>query len=139
MSKTDRRAKVTPETMEESRKLLELWKARDHPGQAVFGEKYGIGNQSAVGQFLRGEVPLSLKAAKGFAEGLGCRIEDFSQRLAAKAAGYAGVVTAEELSPEAAAIALEIDRLASADRGRVLRLCRGIIDMARDGRDASSG
>lgn len=50
----------------------------------MFGEQFEIGNQSAVGQFLRGEAALSLKAAKGFALGLGCPISAFSKRLAAE-------------------------------------------------------
>ena len=70
---------------EEARRLKEIWDAADparRGTQAEFGEAHLIGNQSAVGQFLRGETPLSLKAAKGFAKGLACKIADFSPRLA---------------------------------------------------------
>ncbi len=80
-----RKAKVTDEHREEARRLRELWDTRLHETQAIFGERYAIGGQSAVGQFLRGEVPLSLGAARGFAEGLGCQIADFSPRLAKQA------------------------------------------------------
>lgn len=78
-----RKVKITPETQEESLRLRAIWDgAQGRPNQAAFGEMYDIGNQSAVGQFLRGETPISLKAAVGFAKGLGCEIQDFSPRLA---------------------------------------------------------
>lgn len=70
---------------EEGRLLMAIWNAvplTERGYQADFGEKYEIGNQSAVGQFLRGDTPLSLKAARGFAKGLNCQIADFSPRLA---------------------------------------------------------
>ena len=82
MQSKGRKAKVTAENKEEARRLAKLWEEKKHHTQAVFGETYGVGNQSAVGQFLRGEVPLSMKAAAGFAKGLGCEISDFSPRLA---------------------------------------------------------
>lgn len=70
---------------EEARRLREIWgkvDASQRGTQADFGEAHSVGNQSAVGQFLRGKTALSLKAAKGFAKGLGCQIADFSPRLA---------------------------------------------------------
>ncbi|MHB8947538.1 MAG: hypothetical protein ACYC4S_00555 [Rhodoferax sp.] len=85
MKKVGRQAVDEAIVAEESRLLSAIWygtPAKDRGSQAVFGEKLEIGNQSAVGQFLRGESPLSLKAAKGFAKGLGCRIAEFSPRLA---------------------------------------------------------
>jgi len=77
---------ITPETMAESARLKVLWDNReDKLSQAEFGEKYEIGNQSAVSQFLNGKVQLNLKVALSFAEGLGCQISDFSIRLAKEA------------------------------------------------------
>lgn len=81
---TVRKARVTEEHREEARRLRAIWDATPHDTQAVFGEKYGIGNQSSVGQFLHGTVPLSMKAASGFATGLGCSVADFSPRLDGK-------------------------------------------------------
>lgn len=78
---SENKPKVTPETLEESLRLKAIWDSTKHPGQAVFGEEFGIGSQSAVGQFLRGERPLSLKAAIGFSKGLKCNLSDFSPRL----------------------------------------------------------
>lgn len=89
-NKTARRGKIEPVHLEESRRLREMWdqtkelREADEAGtQAAFGEKYGIGNQAAVGFFLNGKTALSFKAAKGFAKGLRCNIADFSPRLAA--------------------------------------------------------
>lgn len=87
---------MTEETLEEARLLRLLWDERPHPGQAEFGERYEIGNQSAVGQFLRGQTPLSLKAAAGFAAGLSCSIVDFSPRLADQAKSYADLSGLDE-------------------------------------------
>jgi transcriptional regulator with XRE-family HTH domain len=108
-----RRAKVTPETQEEARKLRELWDSRSHPSQAEFGEIYGIGNQSAVSQFLRGQAPLSMKAAYGFSQGLGCQIEDFSPRLAQEAAQIGGMVAGGRMLPEMAQLVAAAERLTS--------------------------
>ncbi|MDR0204953.1 MAG: hypothetical protein LBJ40_22710 [Delftia acidovorans] len=88
---TNRKAIVTDEHRQEALLLADLWERLPHTSQAVFGEQYGIGSQSAVGQFLRGDTPLSLKAAAGFAEGLGCKIRDFSPRLAEQAIHFAGL------------------------------------------------
>jgi hypothetical protein len=82
MNLRNKKAKVTPETVAEAQALSELWNSRSHPSQAVFGETFEIGNQSAVGQFLRGDIPLSPKAAFGFAKGLSCSVADFSPRIA---------------------------------------------------------
>lgn len=86
---TNRKAIVTDEHRQEALLLAELWERLPHASQAVFGEQHGVGSQSAVGQFLRGDTPLSLKAAAGFAEGLGCKIKDFSPRLAEQAIQFA--------------------------------------------------
>jgi hypothetical protein len=89
---TERRpkqSKVTAEHEEEARKLLVIWK-REQPRLATlgygtqesFGLEFKIGNQAAVGFFLNGKTPLSPKAAVAFARGLGCKVADFSPRLA---------------------------------------------------------
>lgn len=131
MTKGDRRAKVTQETKDEAAKLAALWATKSHPSQAEFGETYGIGNQSAVGQFLRGETPLSLKAARGFAIGLACRIDDFSPRLAQEAAAIATSVSTEPLKPEVVALSAAINQLPKAQRDWVLRTTLDAIELAR--------
>lgn len=76
-----RRAVVTEDHKAESARLLAIWNSKKHGSQAEFGELFQIGSQSAVAQFLSGKAPISLKAARGFAKGLGCKIGDFSPRL----------------------------------------------------------
>jgi len=83
---------ITDLNREESRRLRELWGARkERITQAEFGQIYGIGSQAAVGQFLNGHAAISLKAARGFAKGLGCEISAFSERLAREAASLGEV------------------------------------------------
>ena len=99
-------SKLTDENREESAKLKALYEKAGHGmSQEKFGQTYGIGNQGAVWQCLNGRgMPISLKAAQGFAKGLNCKIEDFSPRLAA----YAQTV-ADSLddAPESAPAATE--------------------------------
>lgn len=91
MSETGaRRGKVTDEHREEARLLKAIWdrtyadrKKSNLHTQGAFGAEYDIGGQAVVGFFINGHTALSLKAAKGFALGLGCQISDFSPRLAA--------------------------------------------------------
>ena len=89
---TNKRGKVTDEHRQEAARLRSLWDRRNAERrdagqprltQEAFGAEFGIGNQAAVGFFLNGKTALSIKAAAGFARGLGCRIGDFSPRLAA--------------------------------------------------------
>lgn len=84
-----KRGKVSVENVEEAKRLRKIWDAKrdersaDEAGsQEAFGAKYGIGNQAAVGHFLNGKTALSMKAALGFARGLGCQVAEFSPRLA---------------------------------------------------------
>lgn len=83
---SDINRKVTDENRAEARRLRAIWDAAKARGavssQEKFGADYGIGGQAAVWQFLSGKTPLSAKAAAGFAEGLGCKVADFSPRLA---------------------------------------------------------
>lgn len=86
----NRRGRVTAEHTEEARLLRAIWQAKKAELEAsgvgtqeAFGDRYGIGNQAAVGFFLNGKTALSAKAAAGFARGLGVPISSFSPRLAA--------------------------------------------------------
>jgi phage repressor protein C with HTH and peptisase S24 domain len=131
-----RKTRVTSEHREEARRLKVIWDSRAKLSQDEFGAQFEIGNQSAVGQFLRGVTPLSPKAARGFASGLGCLIDDFSPRLAAEAAknaaasgriGTSASVTVrpvstykslDELPPESTVLITRIDITLSAGSGR---------------------
>lgn len=97
MTTEHRKAIVTDEHRAEAAALRRLWEAAKAAGniasQKDFGERFDIGNQNAVSQFLNAKTPLSLKAARGFAAGLKCEIPDFSVRLAAEADANAQFAT----------------------------------------------
>ena len=104
---TTKRAIVTEEHKAEAQALRAIWERAKPSSQKEFGIEFGIGGQGAVSNFLAGTSALSLKAAAGFAQGLGCSIEDFSPRLAATAAQIAdsmaeSPMTARSLSPSPA-------------------------------------
>lgn len=82
MPNSSRKATITDEHRAEAKALSAIWAKKKPMSQAAFALKYGIGSQGAVGNFLAGTSALSLKAAKGFAAGLGCHVSDFSPRLA---------------------------------------------------------
>ena len=95
MARDDKKqSKITEENVAEAERLFAIWertyedrKKLGLHSQGAFGATYDIGNQAAVGFFLKAKTALSKKAAKGFATGLNCKIEDFSPRIAAEIAG----------------------------------------------------
>lgn len=136
----DKKAKVTDEHRKEAALLAALWEQLPHPSQAIFGEQYEIGSQSAVGQFLRGDTPLSLKAAAGFAAGLGCKIADFSPRLAKQAMTYAdlaGLPSSPEdltqLSKPEAQLVLVFRELSPGARAEVMGVASGLRNVDEPG------
>lgn len=62
---------------------------------------FGLGNQANVGHYLNGRSALNLKAARAFAEVLGCDIGDFSPRVARELASLAGdsLASGSEFTP----------------------------------------
>lgn len=92
---------LTPENLEESRRLRAIWVNKGvELTQAEFGDRFDIGGQGMVWQCLNGkQTAISLKAAVGFANGLGCAIEDFSPRLASLALDYAAKATKHPVWP----------------------------------------
>lgn len=50
--------------------------------QEEFGQKFGIGTQGMVWQYLNGWSPLNFEAAAKFAKGLNCTIADISPPMA---------------------------------------------------------
>jgi len=100
MTKVDnRRAKITQEHLDEAARLREIWEAKKKalPTQDKFASDNDIGGQTAVWRFLNGRDPLSLRAAKGFAQGLDCKISDFSPRLASEIAGLIPFIGSSQL------------------------------------------
>lgn len=76
---------LTPEQKADAERLNARFKARklEEPGltQAVLADDLGFSTQSAVSQYLRGEVPLNVEAAVKFADRLGCMVSDFSPTM----------------------------------------------------------
>ena len=81
------RKPIDPAVVEaEAAELRKIWDGIEQSKrgtQAEFGEKHEIGSQGLMWQLLKGKTPLNLKTAKIFASGLGCKVSDFSPRLAA--------------------------------------------------------
>lgn len=75
----------TDEQIQDSVRLRELFEKRAGMSQLEFGQAYGIGNQGMVWQYLNTDKPkgsvLNVVAAIKFAEGLRCRVSDFSPSL----------------------------------------------------------
>jgi transcriptional regulator with XRE-family HTH domain len=72
--------------IEDAHRLKRLYVVHCPKGmsQELFGERFGIGNQAAVWQYLNAKRPLNIKAAAAFARGLGLAIADISPKLAAQ-------------------------------------------------------
>jgi transcriptional regulator with XRE-family HTH domain len=65
--------------------LKRLWDERIAPtgmSQEEFGDKYGIGTQGMVSQYLLGTRPLNYDAAAKFARGFVCSIEEICPDMA---------------------------------------------------------
>jgi len=69
---------------EDAKRLRALFVERSKLSQMAFGERYELGSQGMVSQYLLGKRPLNIDAAMKFAEGLGCTIDDISPSLAKK-------------------------------------------------------
>lgn len=131
MAKNPRKAIVTDEHRQEAAKLKAIWLRAPRPEQGAFGETYEIGGQSAVSNFLRGDSPLSLKAARGFARGLNIEIADFSPRLAAEAAkNIEAAPELSKLSPETIEWALKYEKASPAERAKFRMLLMVAVDGA---------
>ena len=81
-----KKAKLTPEQIEESARLRSLYDAARASGalkktQAQIASDLKIGNQSMVGHLLGGRAALTLRSAVLFAGLLKCDVEKFSPRL----------------------------------------------------------
>lgn len=142
MTTDARRAKITDEHKQEAKRLLQLWDER--PGirlsQTEFGELYGIGNQSAVRQFLHAITPLSMKAALGFVQGLtdagyeALQLADISPRLAGLAQQISAATPA--LSKDEQALVDAFRRCDSRSRALMLRTFVAMASGEDEGRRA---
>ncbi|MDR5728303.1 MAG: helix-turn-helix transcriptional regulator [Terriglobia bacterium] len=75
---------LEPWQQEDASRLKALFNKQRLKGmsQVEFGERFGIGNQGAVWQYLNGKRPLNIRAVAAFARGLGVEIADISPKLA---------------------------------------------------------
>lgn len=76
---------MTPEQIEEARKLKALFKEKSSLTQKDFAMRYGLRSAGNIWHYLNGTRPLNLQAATAFASGLGIGIAEFSPRLAKEA------------------------------------------------------
>jgi transcriptional regulator with XRE-family HTH domain len=76
--------KVDPVVAQEAQRLRALYDERVRPtlSETEFGERFKIGSQGMVWQYLNGRRPLNIESALAFAEGLGVTVHDISPRLA---------------------------------------------------------
>lgn len=97
---------LTPEQIADAARLKDIWErwqdttqyeTGKRVSQEAFGRANNIGGQAAVWQYINGATALNLPAALGFANGLGCKVEDFSPTLAERLPG----VTASPPWPDA--------------------------------------
>ena len=78
------RTPLTEEQIADAQRLKDLFSRTPHGlTQGAFGHHFEIGSQGMVWQYLNGKTALNIKAASGFASGLGCKVSDFSPKLAA--------------------------------------------------------
>jgi hypothetical protein len=102
-SDSTRRSNITDVQVEEAAALKRLFvayksaKAKDGVKitQSAFALEHGIATDPASAQglfwqYLNARIPLNLRVALRFAEGLGCKLKDFSPRLAKEQAELAG-------------------------------------------------
>ncbi|MBJ9895252.1 LexA family transcriptional regulator [Burkholderia cenocepacia] len=86
MEKTTKRRELTANELQDVARLKAAWLAykdrNDGATQEWLGRETGIGSQGAVGQYLRGVIPLNLPALLSFARVLGVKPSDISPTLA---------------------------------------------------------
>lgn len=87
MENTDDLTSEKARQQEDARRLRELYTAYRSAGgkrQEDFAEDYGLKTQGNMGHYLHGRRPLNLRAAIGFAKGIGVPIAAFSPTIAAE-------------------------------------------------------
>jgi hypothetical protein len=87
MDKTPKRRELTAEEKQDVARLKAAWLAykdrNEGATQEWLGRETGIGSQGAVGQYLRGVIPLNLPALLSFCRVLGVSPESISPTLTA--------------------------------------------------------
>lgn len=116
-----KKAKVTEENREESRRLKAIYDARKAEGklpqsQAAVGHDLKIGTQAMVSHCLHGRTAMTLPTAVAFARLLGCEVSDFSPRLAQQQQALSAppVVVEQEAPSTSSEIAASLRRTVAA-------------------------
>lgn len=86
---------MTPEHIEEARKLKALFKEKSTLTQKDFAMRYGLRSAGNIWHYLNGTRPLNLQAATAFASGLGIGIAEFSPRLAKEASKVSSTISGQ--------------------------------------------
>lgn len=84
ISGMNKRRPLTPEEREAARKLSAEWakfRDREKATQEWLGRETGLGSQTVVSQYLRGHIPLNLKAILAFCRVLKISPETISPEL----------------------------------------------------------
>lgn len=93
-----KRRELTTEEQAEAQRLANAWEEfrvnNRGTTQTWLGAETGLGNQSAVSQYLRGVIPLNLTALLAFCKVLGVDAKRISPRLAGVLSGAASVQSA---------------------------------------------
>lgn len=76
-----RKNEITQEQLSDAERLRAIFNSNSTVSQREFGEKYRIGSQTLVWQYLNGKKALTRQIAERFAEGLGVSVSDFSPAL----------------------------------------------------------
>lgn len=76
-----RPSKLEPWQLDAAKRLEEIVK-REGVGQEALRAKIGVSHASQVSQMLGGLRPINIFHAAGFAEAVGCTVDDFSVELA---------------------------------------------------------
>ncbi|MCA8427836.1 hypothetical protein LGN30_32120 [Burkholderia seminalis] len=104
MEKNLKRRELTANELQDVARLKAAWLAykdrNEGATQEWLGRETGIGSQGAVGQYLRGVIPLNLPALLSFARVLGVKPSDISPTLAS-------LVRANDESPGTPIIPIE--------------------------------
>lgn len=137
---------LSPAQADAARRLRQLWdtkKAQLGLTQEGVAERLGI-TQSAVGQYLRGVIPLNTDMILKFARLLGCPAHEISPTMADKF-DVAGPVLVDtdrgvlELSSDEVEWVRMLRQLSPADRQTMRRVVAALAQPVEDPRDAVAG
>jgi hypothetical protein len=111
MGETTKRKPPEKWQIEDAARLKKLFEQHATESQEKFGQRHGIGNQSAVYQYLSGRIPLNLRVALKFAGGLKVQLEEISPTLASEVGGNSTRQITAQYTLQAAAMMEDFNAL----------------------------